>query len=97
MMNQAAASNPHPHSRGAGMIDPVALMRIRSMELRARAIVHGFWKGIHRSPFHGFSAEFTEYRQYTHVHRCIRRLHAQPYGIQRFHSHVCHEITTVSL
>jgi uncharacterized protein (DUF58 family) len=34
------------------------------MELRAKAVVEGFWKGIHRSPYHGFSVEFTEYRQY---------------------------------
>lgn len=48
-----------------GMIDPDAVMRIRSMELRAKVIVEGFFKGIHRSPYHGFSVEFTEYRQYT--------------------------------
>jgi len=48
-----------------GMIDPATLMKIRSMELRAKVVVEGFWKGIHRSPYHGFSAEFTEYRQYT--------------------------------
>jgi uncharacterized protein (DUF58 family) len=47
------------------MIDPVSLMRIKSMELRAKVVVEGFWKGIHRSPYHGFSVEFTEYRQYT--------------------------------
>ncbi len=47
------------------MVDPAALMKIKSMELRAKAIVEGFWKGIHRSPYHGFSVEFTEYRQYT--------------------------------
>jgi uncharacterized protein (DUF58 family) len=47
------------------MIDAVSLMRIKSMELRAKVIVEGFWKGIHRSPYHGFSVEFTEYRQYT--------------------------------
>ena len=35
------------------------------MELRAKTIVEGFWKGIHRSPHHGFSVEFTEYRQYS--------------------------------
>jgi len=46
------------------MIDPVALMKIQSMELRAKTIVEGFWKGIHRSPYHGFSVEFTEYRPY---------------------------------
>ncbi len=48
-----------------GIIDPVSLMRIKSMELRAKVIVEGFWNGIHRSPYHGFSVEFTEYRQYT--------------------------------
>lgn len=45
-------------------IDACALMAIRSLELRARAVVEGFWTGIHRSPYHGFSVEFTEYRQY---------------------------------
>lgn len=45
-------------------IDPVVLMRIRSLELRARVVVEGFWKGLHRSPHHGFSVEFSEYRQY---------------------------------
>ncbi|NNC87177.1 MAG: DUF58 domain-containing protein [Akkermansiaceae bacterium] len=39
-------------------------MRIRSLEMRARIVVEGFWSGIHRSPYHGFSAEFSEYRQY---------------------------------
>ena len=46
-------------------IDPQALMSIRNLELRARVVVEGFWHGLHRSPYHGFSAEFTEYRQYT--------------------------------
>ncbi len=47
-----------------GSIDPATLMRIRSLELRARVVVEGFWKGLHRSPLHGFSVEFSEYRQY---------------------------------
>jgi len=45
--------------------DPKALLTIRNLELRARVVVEGFWKGLHRSPFHGFSVEFTEYRQYS--------------------------------
>src|SRR5215469_8242861 len=49
----------------ASLIDPQTLMNIRNLELRARVVVEGFWNGIHRSPYHGFSAEFTEYRQYT--------------------------------
>lgn len=48
-----------------GIIDPVSLMRIKSLELRAKVIVEGFWRGIHRSPYHGFSVEFSEYRQYS--------------------------------
>lgn len=44
--------------------DPAALMRIRDLELRARAVVEGYWKGLHRSARHGFSAEFAEYRSY---------------------------------
>ena len=34
------------------------------MELRARLIVEGFLVGMHRSPYHGFSVEFAEHRQY---------------------------------
>ncbi len=51
--------------RGADLVDPRVLMHIRSLELRARVVVEGFTSGLHRSPFHGFSVEFTEYRQYT--------------------------------
>jgi uncharacterized protein (DUF58 family) len=40
-------------------------MAIRNLELRARVVVEGFWTGLHRSPYHGFSVEFTEYRSYT--------------------------------
>ena len=51
------------HASGR-FIDPRTLMQIRSLELRARVVVQGFWNGLHRSPYHGFSVEFTEYRQY---------------------------------
>jgi uncharacterized protein (DUF58 family) len=54
----------NPSLAGA-LIHPQALMSIRNLELRARIVVQGFWNGIHRSPYHGFSVEFTEYRQYS--------------------------------
>ncbi len=58
-----------PGSSGAqqsgDLIDPRALMALGNLELRARAVVRGFATGLHRSPRHGFSVEFTEYRQYT--------------------------------
>lgn len=71
MSQPAANSNADPVAaasarRGpAGWIDPAALMRIKNLELRAKVVVEGFFSGLHRSPFHGFSVEFTEYRQYT--------------------------------
>lgn len=38
--------------------------RYRTLDLYARQVVEGFITGRHRSPFHGFSAEFSDYRQY---------------------------------
>src|SRR5215469_13613260 len=46
-------------------IDPATLMQLKLLELRARHVVQGFITGLNRSPYHGFSVEFTEYRQYT--------------------------------
>lgn len=45
-------------------VDLATLMRVRSLELRAKVLMEGFRKGMHRSPLHGFSAEFSEYRPY---------------------------------
>lgn len=58
----AAPGTPAAASR---LISPEALLTIRSLELRARVVVEGFWSGLHRSPYHGFSVEFTEYREYS--------------------------------
>ncbi len=40
-------------------------MRIKNLEMRAKIVVEGFMSGLHRSPYHGFSVEFTDYRQYS--------------------------------
>jgi uncharacterized protein (DUF58 family) len=56
---------PSSNSNRERYTDPKALMAIRNLELRARVVVEGFWNGLHRSPYHGFSVEFTEYRQYS--------------------------------
>ncbi len=58
-------SSPPGGGRPREYIDPATLMRIKSLELRAKTVVEGFWTGMHRSPYHGFSVEFTEYRQYS--------------------------------
>lgn len=56
---------PAANSKSGTLIDPQALMSIKNLELRARVVVEGFWHGLHRSPYHGFSVEFSEYRQYS--------------------------------
>jgi uncharacterized protein (DUF58 family) len=45
-------------------LDPSVVSRLGNMELKARLIVEGYIAGLHRSPYHGFSVEFAEYRQY---------------------------------
>lgn len=45
-------------------LDPVVISKLKTLELRARMVVEGFMVGLHRSPYHGFSAEFSEHRPY---------------------------------
>ena len=45
-------------------LNPEVVSRLASMELKARLVVEGFIVGLHRSPYHGFSVEFAEHRQY---------------------------------
>jgi uncharacterized protein (DUF58 family) len=49
----------------ASVVDPHALLAVKDLELRTRVVMEGVRSGLHRSPFSGFSAEFTEYRQYS--------------------------------
>jgi len=40
------------------------IAKIDKFNLRARLIVEGFITGLHKSPYHGFSIEFSDHRQY---------------------------------
>jgi len=46
------------------MLDPLVVSRLGKLELIARLVVEGFITGLHRSPYHGFSVEFTDHRPY---------------------------------
>jgi uncharacterized protein (DUF58 family) len=46
------------------MLDPALLTSLGDLELVARVTVDGTISGLHRSPFHGYSAEFSQYRHY---------------------------------
>ncbi len=65
MASSLPQPDPSSKSGTSNWIDPSALMRIKNLELRAKVVVEGFFSGLHRSPYHGFSVEFTEYRQYS--------------------------------
>lgn len=44
---------------------PEELARIKNLELRARGVVEGVLQGLHRSPFIGYSVEFSSHRRYS--------------------------------
>ncbi len=45
-------------------LDPQTLNKLKGLELKARLIVEGYVSGLHKSPYHGFSVEFAEHREY---------------------------------
>lgn len=45
-------------------LTPAFLARILGLKLRARAVLEGALAGTHRSPFHGYSSEFAQYKGY---------------------------------
>ncbi|MDY0150681.1 MAG: DUF58 domain-containing protein [Candidatus Cloacimonas sp.] len=46
------------------LLSEEALARLNKFQLAAKSIVEGFLVGLHKSPYHGFSAEFSDHRQY---------------------------------
>jgi len=62
--NASRTTEPSPSSATIQHFDPQLLATLDSLDLRARYVVEGFITGQHRSPFHGFSVEFSEYREY---------------------------------
>jgi uncharacterized protein (DUF58 family) len=80
------------------------IRRFTDLELIARWIVEGTIAGLHRSPFHGFSVEFAEYRQYAKGDD-LRHLDWKAYGrsdrlyLKKFHSETnmpCHVVVDTS-
>lgn len=46
-------------------LKPSVIQTVARLDLRAKFIVEGFLQGLHASPFHGFSVEFSEHRRYS--------------------------------
>ncbi len=47
------------------LLPPELLSRLKTLELRSRRVVDGVLTGLHRSPLHGASVEFSEHAQYS--------------------------------
>ena len=56
-----------------------SVRQFSGLELFARQVVEGFLTGMHKSPFHGFSVEFAEHRQYNKG-ESIRHIDWKLYG-----------------
>jgi uncharacterized protein (DUF58 family) len=61
-MTQPAARSLEAGSRS--FLDPRIVGKLQRLDLIARLVVEGFLTGLHKSPYHGFSVEFADYRQY---------------------------------
>ena len=58
---------------------PDVISSLSNLELKARLVVEGFITGLHKSPYHGFSVEFAEHRQYMPGDE-IKRIDWKVYG-----------------
>src|SRR3954471_521646 len=58
------SSQARPKVESPSSLDPRTLAKIHGLRLRAKHIVEGYVSGLHRSPYHGFSIEFAEHREY---------------------------------
>src|SRR5215211_290727 len=47
------------------LADPKILSQMARLQMRAERVVEGVISGLHRSPYHGFSVEFAQHREYT--------------------------------
>ena len=47
------------------LLDPAILARVVPLGLRAQRVMEGTISGLHRSPMHGVSVEFADYREYS--------------------------------
>ena len=63
-ISSRAQQNHSRSDRSRELLQPRLLAQLSSLELVAKTVVDGFFTGMHRSPFFGFSQEFAEYKAY---------------------------------
>jgi uncharacterized protein (DUF58 family) len=95
----------HPAQKQATLsryIDPKVLNRVDKLELAAKLVVEGFMAGWHRSPYHGFSVEFAQHREYSmgddtrhldwKIYGRVSRYFIKQYEVEtNFTAHILHD------
>jgi uncharacterized protein (DUF58 family) len=97
------SSNPNQKSvKLSRYIDPKVFNRVDKLELAAKMVVEGFMAGWHRSPYHGFSVEFAQHREYTmgddprhldwKIYAKANRYYIKQYEVEtNFVAHILHD------
>src|SRR5947209_15717335 len=57
-------TRPSKVENSQSFLNPQTLASLQGLDLQARLIVEGYVAGMHPSPYHGFSVEFAEHREY---------------------------------
>ena len=73
---------PEPHIRPGSLLSPAELERFDNLLLFARSVVEGYFVGKHKSPHHGASVEFTDYKEYV-AGDDVKRIDWRAYGRSR--------------
>src|SRR5258708_14157245 len=97
------SANPSQKSTSLSKyLDPRVLNRVDKLELAAKLVVEGFMAGWHRSPYHGFSVEFAQHREYTlgddprhldwKIYAKANRYYIKQYEVEtNFTAHILHD------
>ena len=50
--------------KSGNLLSNESLSNLENLHIKAKKVVEGFIVGLHRSPYHGFSVEFSDHRPY---------------------------------
>lgn len=101
-MSLITANPTQKQAKLSRYIDPKIFNRVDKLELAAKMVVEGFMAGWHRSPYHGFSVEFAQHREYSlgddprhldwKIYAKANRYYVKQYEVEtNFVAHVLHD------
>ena len=52
------------HNDKKKYLNPIDVAKLNNIAIKAKFVVEGYLLGLHKSPYHGYSVEFSEHRSY---------------------------------